>query len=126
MPKHEIPVPDPRVDMTLVVSCPDEDAEHIRLLMGRLADERDRAVESRENANAATLRAEAERDRYMQIGDEMQSEASRLAGWVRHRQDPEPLPYEVVLALVSVEGCVERWTAARTAATTERTDLDAA
>lgn len=62
--RHEIPVPDPRVDMTLVVSCPDEDAEHIRLLLGRLADERDRAVESRENANAATLRAEAERDRY--------------------------------------------------------------
>ncbi len=57
---------------------------------------------------------EVERDRYRQIGDELQSEASRLAEWVRHRPDPEPLPYEVLQALLGVEGCVERWTEART------------
>lgn len=82
--RHEIPVPDPRVDMTLVVSCPDEDAEHIRLLLGRLADERDRAVEARENANAATLRAEAERARYRGERDAWIRLFNRLEGAVAH------------------------------------------
>lgn len=78
-----------------------------------VAAERDRAIEQRENANAATLRAEAERDRYRQIGDRMQSEASRLAAWVRGEN--LEMHWEAYLALSAVERCVRDWTAARSA-----------
>lgn len=43
----------------------------------RLEAERDRAVEQRENANAATLRAEAERDRHREALERCQRELDR-------------------------------------------------
>ena len=46
----------------------------------------------------------------VRIGDEMQSEASRLAEWVDKQQD---VPYEVSMALMSVQHTVEAWTAER-------------
>lgn len=46
----------------------------------------------------------------VRIGDEMQSEASRLAEWVNKQQD---VPYEVSMALMSVQHTVEAWTAER-------------
>lgn len=45
------------------------------------------------------------------IGDEMQSEASRLAEWVRlHGPAFGDLPYEVGQALIGVESVVAQWT----------------
>ncbi len=69
---------------------------------------------------------EAERDRYRQIGDHMQSEASRLAEFVREefpatRKDLT-LPYEVHQALIGVEGAIRDWTAARSATNQENAD----
>lgn len=58
----------------------------------------------------------AERDELRAIGDRMQSEASRLAEFVRreypsHRWDS--LPYEVGMALLEVESAVKDWTEER-------------
>lgn len=47
------------------------------------------------------------------IGDCLQSEASRLAEWVRHAFPYSTLPYEVGQALLGVESNVEGWTQVR-------------
>lgn len=81
----------------------------------------------RENDRADLVRArllslyhdlQAERDRLRQIGDSMQSEASRLAAWVRGEN--LEMHWEAFLALSAVERCVRDWTAARGATTEER------
>lgn len=87
------------------------------------------AVEARENANAATLRAEAERDRYRQeaaeyrhIGDRMQSEAGRVAEWAdeiwRQSKNLE-MSYEVRTAIVGLNDAIAQWTDARIGYATE-------
>lgn len=57
----------------------------------------------------------SERDDMRAWGDQMQSEASRLAEWASELWDnePEKMPYEVGMAVVSVRNLVEGWTRLR-------------
>jgi hypothetical protein len=48
----------------------------------------------------------------VRIGDRLQSEASRLAEFVR-RQDQARVPYETQMAAIEVETAVEEWTQLR-------------
>jgi hypothetical protein len=47
------------------------------------------------------------------IGDNLQSEADRMAAWFREEQHRRAFPYEIHMALVSVERLVEEWTELR-------------
>lgn len=52
----------------------------------------------------------------IRVGDHMQSEASRLAEWVKDNVPYEHLPYEVAGALHGVIGAIIDWTDARRSA----------
>lgn len=58
-----------------------------------LAVERDRAVESRENANAATLRAEAERDRCRERVHQLELEVGLLRDGLERIVKADHMPY---------------------------------
>lgn len=49
----------------------------------------------------------------IQIGDTMQSAASRLAEWVREQVDHHTVPYEVHMAALEAATAVEEWTELR-------------
>jgi hypothetical protein len=49
------------------------------------------------------------------IGDNLQSEASRMADWFRQEQHRRAFPYEVHMAVAAVERLVEEWTELRRA-----------
>lgn len=64
-------------------------------------------------ASAREGEADVENGEMTRIGDRLQSEASRLAEWVRCECAPTEIPYEVRQALVGVESAVAEWTKLR-------------